>query len=140
VATLKTQETDASVDDFIDAVVSERRRTDCRAVVEMMTGIVGEPARLWGTSIIGFGRYRYRYASGRTGEWPLCGVSPRKTSLTLYIMTGLDSHDDLMERLGKHKTGRSCLYVNKLEDIDTTVLRELITRSVAAMRERYPAD
>ena len=89
---------------------------------------------MWGDSIIGFGSYRYKYASGREGEWCLTAFSPRKQNLTIYIMTGFDKYDGLMKKLGKHKTGKSCLYIKKLDDIDTEVLKELITQSVEAMK------
>lgn len=94
---------------------------------------------MWGDSIIGFGRYHYVYDSGREGDWFLAGVSPRKRSLTVYIMAGFDRYDELMAKLGKHRTGKSCLYINKLEDVDTEVLRELVAASVGHMRERYDA-
>jgi hypothetical protein len=90
---------------------------------------------MWGDSIVGFGRYRYQYASGREGEWMLVGFAPRKRNLTLYIMSGFDEYDGLLEKLGKHSTGKSCLYINKLEDIDLDVLRELVDKSVQHMRE-----
>ena len=135
----KTRETDASVEDFLAGVENDRRREDARAVAALMEEITGELARMWGPSIIGFGRYRYRYDSGREGEFFLTGVSPRKSALTVYIMPGFASHDALMDRLGKHRTGRSCLYINKLEDVDLAVLEELVATSVAWMREKYGA-
>lgn len=130
-AELKTQRNDdADVDAFLDSVENEKRREDCRAVVELMQDITGAPPTMWGTSIIGFGTYQYKYKSGREGDWMLTGVSPRKQSLTLYIMSGFKHYDELMARLGKHTTGRSCLYIKKLEDVDQAVLRELIQASV----------
>jgi hypothetical protein len=133
----KTRMNDSSVEAFLDSVENERRREDCRTVVRMMEEVTGEEPRMWGDSLIGFGSYRYKYESGREGEWPLTAVSPRKQSLTLYIMPGFGRYDELMGRLGKHRTGTSCLYVNKLADIDTDVLRELVDQSVTEMRSRY---
>lgn len=134
---LKTKKNDASVEEFLAGIPQARRREDCRTVVEMMTKITGDEPAMWGTSIIGFGTYHYKYASGREGDWPITGVSPRKQSLTLYIMPGFDRYEELMGKLGKHKTGVSCLYVNKLEDIDLPTLRKLVTESVKYMRKKY---
>ena len=137
-AEMKTVENDASVDAFIDGVENERRRADSRVVHEIMARVTGEPARMWGTSIVGFGRYHYKYDSGREGDMCITGYSPRKTALTLYIMPGFSAYDGLMKKLGKHKTGKSCLYVNKIEDVDLGVLEELIRLSVDHMRAKYP--
>lgn len=131
----KTKMTDASVADFIDDVADETRRDDCRTVIKLMQKATGEKPKMWGASIIGFGTYTYHYASGRSGDWPLVGLSPRKTNLTLYIMDGFANYDELMAKLGKHKTGKSCLYLNKLADVDLTVLRQLIEQSVAHVRK-----
>lgn len=133
----KTQQTDASVDRFIQAVEPEQKRRDSEAVVAMMEAATGARAKMWGTSIVGFGSYRYRYESGREGDWMLCGFSPRKQNLVVYIMPGFSNYDALLERLGKHKTGKSCLYINKLTDIDFDVLEQLVTESVNDMRSRY---
>jgi hypothetical protein len=135
---LKTTETAASVDRFLDSVEDANRRADCRAVVAMMEEVTGEPPKMWGPSIVGFGRYHYRYESGREGDWFLTGVSPRKQNLTLYVMAGFDEYEELLARLGKHKTGRSCLYVKRLADLDPEVLRRLVALSVDEMRRRYP--
>lgn len=129
-AKLKTERNDGDVEAFLASVENEKRREDCRAVIDLMRDITGESPAMWGDSIIGFGSYDYRYKSGREGSWFVTGVSPRKQSLTLYIMSGFANHDALMARLGKHTTGRSCLYIKKLEDVDQEVLRELIQRSV----------
>lgn len=129
----KTQATVASVDAFLDAIADPQRRDDCRRVRALMEAATGAPAVMWGPSIVGFGRYRYRYASGREGEWPVTGFSPRKNDLTLYLMPGFEQQAALMAKLGKHKTGKSCLYLKRLADVDRVVLEELITRSVAAM-------
>lgn len=134
-AELKTQKTDASVEAFLEGVTDEKKRTDSYAILELMREVTGEEPAMWGTSIVGFGSYRYRYASGREGEWFLAGFSPRKRNLTLYIMSGFDGYESLLARLGSYKTGKSCLYVNKLEDVDLGTLRELVGRSVAHMAQ-----
>jgi len=133
----KTTINDNSVDDFIDTVKDEQKKTDCYEVKAMMEEISGEPAKMWGSSIIGFGTYHYKYDSGREGDFMKTGFSPRAQNLTLYIMTGFERHDELVEKLGKYKTGKSCLYVKKLDDIDRDVLRELITASYQYMTEKY---
>ena len=135
----RTQPTDASVEAFIAAVEDERKRADARAVAEMMTEITGAPARMWGPSIVGFGTYHYRYASGREGDFFETGFSPRKRALTLYVMAGFSAYEALLARLGKHGTGKSCLYLKRLEDVDRDVLRELLARSVAFIRDKYSA-
>lgn len=136
-AELKTKETDASVAAFVEAIQDDRRRADARAILDLMQEVTGEPATMWGESIVGFGRYHYKYESGREGDWFLTGFSPRKQNLTLYIMAGFDQYDDLMDRLGKYRTGKSCLYVKSLDQIDQTVLRELVARSVEHMKAIY---
>ena len=135
---MKTKPTEASVDAFIDAVEDERKRADSRTVAAMMADITGAPARMWGSSIVGFGTYHYRYASGREGDFMLAGFSPRKRALTLYIMAGFSDYDALLAKLGKHTVGKSCLYVKRLEDLDQAVLRELIERSVRYVRDKHP--
>ncbi len=138
-ATLKTQPTDADVPAFLDAIEDERKRADALAVCALMAEVTGEPPVLWGPSIVGFGSYDYVYASGQSGSWPLAGFSPRKTALTLYVMSGFDGAEALLTRLGKHKVGKSCLYLKRLSDVDLEVLRELVTASVKTMQERWPA-
>lgn len=135
-AELKTKVTDESVAAFLAKVEDPARRADCEAVLAMMQHATGCAPKMWGASIVGFGKYAYKYASGRTGEWPVTGFSPRKNDLTLYIMPGFTRYDALMKRLGKHKTGKSCLYLKRLADVDTTVLEELITASVEAMAKQ----
>jgi hypothetical protein len=135
VAELKTQPTDQNVEDFINSVEDEKRRQDCRTILQVMQEASGEQARMWGNSIVGLGSYHYKYASGREGEWFLTGFSPRKRDLTLYIMAGFDQYTGLLERLGKHKTGVSCLYIKRVDDIDLGVLKELVARSVAHLRQ-----
>ena len=137
-AKMKTTPTDASVDAYIDAVEDAQKREDCRAVAAMMAEATGAPARMWGSSIVGFGSYHYRYASGREGDFMETGFAARKRALTLYVMAGFSEYGDLLAKLGKHKTGKSCLYVKRLADVDQDVLREMVERSVAWIRARYP--
>ena len=132
----KTQATSASVETFLTAVTNETRRNDTRVVVDMMSRITGCPPVMWGDSIIGFDRYHYD--SGREGEHLITGVAPRKAALTVYIMPGFSAYGALMDKLGTYKTGKSCLYINSLAEIDLAVLEELIGSSVAEMRTRYP--
>jgi hypothetical protein len=136
---LKTKPTDVSVAAFLDGISDERRRADCRAVATIMERATGEKPKMWGPSMVGFGQYHYRYESGREGDWFLTGFSPRKNDLTLYLLSGFDGFDELMKRLGKHKTGKSCLYVKRLSDLDLAVLEQLIVESVAQVRARYGA-
>jgi len=135
-ATPKTLPHDGDVEAFLEAVPNEKRREDSRQVMAIMEKIVGEPAVMWGPSIIGFGSYHYKYASGREGDMPLTGVSPRKQALSLYIMAGFDRYEELLGQLGKFKTGKSCLYINKLEDVHLPTLKKLIKQSVAHMRKQ----
>ena len=128
---LKTRPTTASVSEFL-AQQTDERRADCEAIVRMMEAATGERAEMWGASIVGFGRYAY-VSSGKTNEWPQVGYSPRKNDLTLYLMPGFDGFAELMAKLGKHKTGKSCLYLKKLADVDESVLRKLIDGSITAM-------
>jgi len=137
-AELKTQPTDNSVELFLNSVESDKKRTDSFTILKMMREVTGAEPQMWGESIIGFGEYSYRYASGRQGEWFLVGFSPRKRNLTLYIMSGFDGYDSLLGELGKFTTGKSCLYINKLEDIDLDILQELVKRSVDHMIETNP--
>lgn len=133
----KIQQNGSDVDAFLASVDHEKRRTDAKAVIEMMTRITGWQARMWGKTMVGFGAYDYAYESGRTGRAMMVGLSPRKGSLAIYIMPGFKPFAELMTTLGKHKTGKSCLYINKLEDIDLAVLEDLIARSIDIMKERY---
>jgi len=130
----KTQRNDGDVMAYLESVENKRRREDSLALLKMMEEATGEPAEMWGTSIVGFGSYHYRYASGREGDMMLTGFAPRKQSLSLYIMGGHERYDELMAKLGKHRTGSSCVYINKLADVDLDVLRELIAESVDYMR------
>jgi hypothetical protein len=133
----KTQETEADVSAFISGIDDERKRADSETIVRMMSAATGAPPKMWGTSIVGFGQYRYRYESGREGDWMLCGFSPRKSNLSLYIMPGLTNYTTLLKKLGKHSTGKSCLYIKTLDDVDLDVLRELIEESVRDMRSKH---
>ena len=137
-AELKTQRTQASVDAFLDAVADPQRREDAKKVRAMMERVSGEPAAMWGPSIVGFGRYHYKYASGHQGEWARTGFSPRAGALTIYIMGGVPRHQALMDRLGQYKTGKSCLYLKRLSDVDESVLEALVAESLDYMREAYP--
>lgn len=130
---MKTVANKNSVNDFLNWVVNERKKADGYTLLELMKSVTGEEPIMWGDSIIGFGRYHYRYRSGREGEWFLTGFSPRVQNLTLYIMSGFDEYEQLLHQLGKYKTGKSCLYINKLTDVDMTVLEKLIYRSVKHM-------
>ena len=129
---LKTRPTTASVSEFL-ALQPDPRRADCEAVAAMMEAATGERAEMWGAAIVGFGRYAYTNSTKKTYEWPLVGFSPRKNDLTLYIMPGFEGFADLMAKLGKHKTGKSCLYLKTLADVDPKVLRQVIEGSVKAM-------
>lgn len=138
-ATNKTVPTDANVEAFLQTV-DEKRRADCATLVDLMQDVTGEPPQMWGTSIIGFGSYHYKYASGREGDMPLVGFSPRKQALTLYIMAGFEQYEALLEKLGKYKTGKACLYIKKTADVDMDILRELVTQSVDHMIATHPSD
>jgi hypothetical protein len=137
-AELKTQPNSASVDEFLNSIKDEKKKTSSRRILDIMEQASGEQPQLWGNSIVGFGRYHYKYASGREGEWFLTGFSPRKANLTLYITSGFDQFPNLLEKLGKFKTGSSCLYIKKIEDIDLNILEELIRASVDHMRKTNP--
>ncbi len=125
-AELKTKPNKASVKQFIDAIDDEAKRRDSRALLKMMKGITGARPKMWGESIVGFGDYHYRYASGREGDWFITGFSPRKQAMTVYLMCDISVHQPLLANLGKYKIGKSCLYFKKLVDIDEAILRKLI--------------
>lgn len=136
---LKTKKNDGSVLDFIDSVESEQRRSDALKLLNLFEKATDMTPKLWGESIIGYGQYHYKSErSSQEGDWPLTGFSPRKANLTVYIMPGFDAYQNLLSKLGKHKTSVSCIYINKLADVDTQILQEIITRSVAQMRSQYP--
>jgi len=138
-AELKTKATGKSVEGFLDSVKDPTRREDCRRVAAIMTKATGAPPRMWGSAIVGFGDYRYRYASGKEGDWFLVGFSPRKDNLTLYMTAWLKDHDALVEKLGKVKRGGGCLYVNRLDDVHLPTLTRLVQASVAGLRQREKA-
>lgn len=132
-AEVKTKPNDASVTEFLDRVANERKRQDCYTLVELMRQATGAEPRMWGDSIVGFGGYFHTNSRGKRNEWPLVAFSPRKQSLTLYIMSGFEQENELLGRLGKHTASKACLYVKRLSDMDMAVLRELIELSVAHM-------
>ncbi len=140
-AELKTKVNDASVTDFLNAVPEETKRADSFTLLKIFEEITGEKAKMWGSSIVGFGQYHYKSEhSSQEGDWPLVGFSPRKAALTLYLMLGLiDKGDDLFEKLGKHKTSAGCLYINKLTDVDEAILRKLIEKSFLEVKKKYNA-
>jgi nucleoid DNA-binding protein len=135
----KTQKTRESVSAFIESVPNEAKRRDARTLLKIMRELTGEMPVMWGASIVGFGAYHYKYESGREGDMPITGFSPRKAATAVYIMTGFAGSEALLAKLGPHSTGKACLYIKKLSDVDQSVLRKLIARSVAAMRKKYPA-
>jgi Domain of unknown function (DU1801) len=134
----KTQETSADVAAFVANVADPAQRADADALIAMMSKASGNPPRIWGPSIIGFGQYHYRYDSGREGDMCRIGFSPRKGQTVIYIVDGFPGHADLMTRLGKHKTGKSCLYIKRLSEVDMGVLGELVDASLTEMDRRYP--
>ena len=133
---LKTQRTKASVKQFIDGIEDEQRRVDCRRLLDVMKDATGAKAEMWGTSIVGFGKFQYEAAPGKMNDWFVAGFSPRKQNLTVYMPSGYGKHADLMKKLGKHKTGGGCLYINHLDDIDEKVLREIIAKGAKDMPKR----
>jgi hypothetical protein len=134
----KTKATRASVDKYLAAIGDEQRRDDCRALVKLMTRVTKEPPVMWGPSIVGFGSYHYRYASGHEGDSCLAGFASRKGDISIYVTAGFEGKAPLLVKLGKHKAGKVCLYVKRLADIDLEVLESLVEGSVAEMRRRYP--
>lgn len=133
----QTQLTGEDVGEFLEGIADPRRREDARRLDEILRRVTRTQPRLWGGGIVGYGRYHYRYASGREGDWFLAGFSPRARAFSIYVMSGFEGQEELMGRLGKFKTGKACLYVNRLEDVDLEVLEELLRRSVAHVRATY---
>ncbi len=133
----KTVANKLSTKAFIDSVDDPQKRKDCRALMKLMARLTGNRAKMWGTNIVGYGSYHYRYASGREGDFFLMGFSPRKQALTIYVVAGFSKFSKLMAKLGKYKTGKSCLYVKRLEDIDVDVLEELLSASRDYLRRTY---
>lgn len=138
-AKAKTQPTRASVSAYIDALPDERMRNDCRQLVQVMRRVTGAPPVLWGTSIVGFDSYRYTYATGNAGDWPVLGFAARARNLTLYLMDGFEQRKQVLARLGRHTHSKSCLHVKSLADVDLGVLESMLADSVRVMRGRYPA-
>ncbi|MGH1540838.1 MAG: DUF1801 domain-containing protein [Arenicella sp.] len=136
-ATLKTTQNTANVESFIAAVEHPQRREDAQTLLALFNRVSGLEARMWGNSIVGYGRYHYKYDSGREGEFFLIGFSPRKASMTIYIMPGYRDLSEMLDRLGKHKLGKSCLYINKLKDVDLAVVEELVLYGLEYMRNNY---
>lgn len=136
----KTKRNQGDVNAFLNNVTDEKKRLDSFTIMELMKTVTGREPEMWGDSIIGFGSYHYKYASGREADWFLVGFSPRKQNLTLYIMSGFDEYDQLLGKLGKHSTGKSCLYIKKIEDVDMDVLKELVKRSVENMQNTNPSS
>ncbi len=134
-AELKTTKNDASVEDFLNSVADEKKRSASFVILDLMKKAAQAEPKMWGASIVGFGHYHYKSKSGREGDWFPIGFSPRKQNLTLYLMDGFDKHGDLLAKLGKHKLGKGCLYINKLEDVDVSVLKELLNRAVKNMSQ-----
>ena len=133
----KTTENDASVEDFLASVKDEQKKADCLELKSMMERVTNTPAKMWGASIVGFDQYHYKYDSGREGDFMKVGFSPRAQNVTVYIMPGFERYVELMQNLGKHKTGKSCLYIKKLDDVDRNVLEELIQGSYDYMTNKY---
>ena len=132
-AELKTKKTDASVEAFLNSVADEGRKRDSFAVLDLMKQVSRAEPKMWGTAIVGFGQYHYKYESGRENDWFPIGFSPRKSNLTLYLTGGLESQADLLAKLGKHKTGKGCIYINKLADVDQSVLRQMLERCLKSL-------
>ena len=135
-ADLKTKKTQASVSKFIDSIEDEKRRDDCRRLVDIMKKATKAEPKMWGSSVVGFGDYHYKYESGRENDWFVTGFSPRKDSLTLYFMTGIEPYKQLLSKLGKHKTGKGCLYIKTLDDVDGNVLKQLVATSAQDLMKR----
>src|SRR2546423_275573 len=133
-ADLKTKPTDQNVESFLNSISDDQKREDCFTLLELMKQVTQLEPQMWGSSIVGFGSYHYKYASGREGDAILTGFSPRKQNLTLYIMAGFDQYDELLKKLGKHSVGKSCLYIKRLADVDLPILEELVRQSVTHMR------
>lgn len=136
-AELKTKPTKVTVEDFINKIADEGVRDDCNALIKIMKKVTGEKPVMWGPSIVGFGLYHYKYESGHEGDMCIAGFSPRKPNLTVYLMPGFSEQTDLLKKLGKHKTGKSCLYFKRLSDVDTKVLEKMIADSVKQVNEKY---
>jgi hypothetical protein len=137
-AELKTKKNGTSVSDFLSAVTNDARREDSRALLKLLQKVTGKKPKMWGGSIVGFDEYHYRYDSGHEGDICMVGFSPRATALTLYILPGFDCEEALLKKLGKHKRGKGCLYINRLADVDQKVLEQIVREAYACMQQRYP--
>nr|QEE18133.1 hypothetical protein DSAG12_03971 [Candidatus Prometheoarchaeum syntrophicum] len=137
---LKTKQTDKSVNEFLSKIEDPIKQKASRQILKIMKEVSKTDPKMWGESIIGFGNYHYKYATGREGDWMRIGFSPRKQYLTLYIMDGFDKYNELMEKLGKYKTGKSCLYIKKMQDIDINILKELMKESLLNMDKLFPGQ
>lgn len=134
----KTKPTEQSVESFIDNIEDEKVRDDCKILIKLMKKVTGSTPKMWGPSIIGFGKYHYKYESGHEGDSCLTGFSPRKQNISLYVMPGTNEHSDLLKKLGKHKASKGCLYIKKVEDIDLGILEKIIGQSVKSLQKKYP--
>jgi len=135
---LKTKENDSSVIEFIETVENPKKKEDAYKLLDIFTETSGYPAKMWGPSIIGFGSYHYKYASGHEGDAPLVGFSPRKAKISLYFATGDPEREELLKEFGKHTTGKACVYINKIADVDVDVMKAMIKQSIKFLRETYP--
>ncbi len=135
----KTVKTGKSVEKFLNTIDDDQKRQDCFALLKLMKSAAGKDAEMWGDAIVGFGDYTYQYESGRSGDWFMIGFSPRKQSLVVYTMSGLQRHAELLNKLGKHKTGKGCLYIQKLADVDTSILKQILKDSVAYLKKSKSA-
>ena len=136
----KTKLTERSVDSFIVTIEDDKVRADCYTIVNLMEKVTGEKPKMWGPAIIGFGKYTYKYESGRSGEICMTGFSPRKANITLYVLAGFPGQAELLQSLGKHKSGKGCLYIKRLDDVDINVLESLIKESINFLKEKYPSQ
>jgi len=136
-AEAKTKPTEVSVESFLDKLSDENVRNDCYSIIQMMEGITGEKAQMWGTAIIGSGSYHFKYDTGREGDICLVGFSPRKANITLYVLPGSPNQTELLSKLGKYKTGKSCLYIKSLADVDTTILKKLMADSAEFLKQKH---
>ena len=134
----KTIETENSVSDFLASISDIKRREDCVSIIDLLKNLSGFEPKMWGTAIVGFGIYNYKYESGHEGNAPLVGIASRKNAITIYLASGFDEKETLLSKLGKHKSSKACLYIQKLEDIDIAVLSQLVQKSISHIKELYP--
>ncbi|HEY4322409.1 MAG TPA: DUF1801 domain-containing protein [Mucilaginibacter sp.] len=137
---MKTKPTEVNVESFLDKLTDENARNDSFKLIQLMEKVIGEKAKMWGLSIVGFGKYHYKYDSGHEGEICLSGFSPRKGNLSLYVLAGFPGQEDLLARLGKHKAGKGCLYLKKLDDVNLDILESLVKQSADYTRKKYPEN